>query len=116
MRQSSQRQVGGMACHHCRPVSGLHLQPQSPQGLAKKKKERERESTVIKHHTLLLSRPWEHTHRANALGGTKMLDHCPFPRPYNYKQLVQHLLCGLSGTGCFLRDLQVTGANHCSYH
>ena len=82
----------------------------------KKKKERERESTVIKHHTLLLSRPWEHTHRANALGGTKMLDHCPFPRPYNYKQLVQHLLCGLSGTGCFLRDLQVTGANHCSYH
>ena len=38
-------------------VGGLHLRPQSPQGLAKKKKE----VTVNKHHMLFLSLPWEHT-------------------------------------------------------
>ena len=51
-----------MACHHLGPVSGLHLQTQSPQGLAEKKKE----GTATMHHTLLLSLPWEHTHPAAA--------------------------------------------------
>ena len=51
----------------------------------------------------------------NALGGAQKLGHCPFPRSYNEEQLVQHLLHGLSGTGCFLHGLQVVGANHCSY-
>ena len=50
-----------------------------------------------------------------ALGGTKTLCHCPFPGPYNEEQLVQHILCGLSGTGCFLHSLQVVEANCHSY-
>ena len=36
----SLRPEGGTAFHHWGPVSGLHLQPLSPQGLAKKKKKR----------------------------------------------------------------------------
>ena len=83
-------------------------------GVGQKKKE----GTATKYHMLLLSCSWEHTALQlplpNALGGTQMLDHCPFPRPYNKEQLVQHLLHGLSGTGCFLHGLQVAGANHCS--
>ena len=50
----------------------------------------------------------------NALGSTRMPDHCPFPRPYE-EQLVQNILLGLSGTGCFLCGLQVAGTNHHSY-
>ena len=38
-----------------------------------------------------------------------MLDHGLFPRPYNWEQLVHHVLHGLSGTGCFLHGLQVAG-------
>ena len=49
--QSSLRPEGGMACHHWGLVSGLHLWPQSPQGLAKNK------GTATKHHMLLLSLP-----------------------------------------------------------
>ena len=40
-------------------MNRLHLQPQSPQRLAKK-------GTATKHHPLLLSLPWEHTHPAAA--------------------------------------------------
>jgi len=46
-----------MVCHQWGSVSGLHVQPQSPQELAKKKKR----GHCIKHHVLLLSLPWEHT-------------------------------------------------------
>ena len=53
---------GGIACHNWGPVTGLHLQPQSPQGLAKKKKE----GSATKHHTWLFSLPWEHTYHAAA--------------------------------------------------
>lgn len=49
-----------MAYHPWGPVNGLHQRPQSPQGLARKKKE----GTATKHYTLLLSLPWKHTHYA----------------------------------------------------
>ena len=56
-------------------------------GLAKKKKKKRRNfNQAPKHHTLLLSILWEHTHQVplpNSLGSTQTLDHCPFPRPYN---------------------------------
>ena len=87
-------------------------------GVGKKKKKKE--GTATKHHKLLLSSPRNtatlQVPLPNARGGTQTLDHCPFPKPYNQEQLVQHLLCGLSGTGCFLHSLQVVWANHCSYH
>ena len=38
LQWSSQRPEGSVACHHWGPVSGPHLRPQSPQGLAKKRK------------------------------------------------------------------------------
>ena len=69
--QESQRPEGGVACHCWGPVSGLHLQPQSPQGLGKKKKE----GTATKHHMLLLSLPREHTHPAAATA--KYSGQCP---------------------------------------
>ena len=51
--------------------------------VGKKKKE----GTATKHHTLLLSPPWELTRPAAASakcsGQNQMLDYCPFPRPYN---------------------------------
>ena len=66
-----------------REVWLANLQPQSPQGLAKK----EKEGPATKHHTLLVSLPWEHTTLqlplSNALGSTQTLGHCPFPRLYN---------------------------------
>ena len=46
------------------------VRPQSPQGLAKKKKKR-----ATKHHTLLLSLPWEHTRPAAATA--KRSGQCP---------------------------------------
>lgn len=35
----------------------------------------------------------------NALGSSQTLYHCPFPRLYNWGQMEQHLLRGLSGQG-----------------
>lgn len=49
----------------------------------------------------------------NTLGDPQTLGNCPFPRSYNQEQQAQHLLRGLSGTGCLLHGLQVTGANCC---
>ena len=47
----------------------------------------------------------------NSLEDPQTLAHCPFPRQYSQEQMVQHILCGLSGTGCFLHGLKVAGAN-----
>lgn len=55
-----------MACHHWGPVSGLHQQPPKPQELPKKKKKKKKEGIATRHHTLLLSLPWEHTCPAGA--------------------------------------------------
>ena len=51
-----------MACHHWGSVSGLHLDPSHLGGWQKRKKE----GTATKHHTLLLSLPWEDTRPAAA--------------------------------------------------
>ena len=51
----------------------------------------------------------------NALVSAQTLDHCPFPKTYNWKELVHHLLWGLSRTRYFYHGLQVAGASHCSY-
>ena len=51
-----QRPEGYVAGHHWRLVSGLHQRPQSPQEVPKK------EGIATKHHMLLLSLLWEHTH------------------------------------------------------
>ena len=79
--------------------------------MAKKKKKR---GSATEHYPLLGSNspgitPFLLLPLPNALGNTQMLDHCPFPRPNNQEQLVQHLLHVLSGTGCFLRGLQGWG-------
>ena len=79
-----------------------------------------KENSATNHYLLLLSHPWEHTHPAAAAAKysrqcLNMLDHCPFSGPCNLEQLVQYLLRGLSGMVCFLRGLQVAGANHYSY-
>ena len=94
-------------------MNRLHLQPQSSQRSANK------EGTATEHHPLLLLLPWEHTRPAATAkhSGQRphMLDHIPFPEPYNKEQPVQHLLRELSGKGCFLHGLQVAGPNHHSY-
>ena len=92
-----------------------HLQSQSPQGLAKKKKRALQPSTTRCSSYVPRNTPALQLPLPNTLGGTQMLDHCPFPRPYNQEQLVKHLLCGQSGMGCLLCGLQVAGENHCSY-
>ena len=50
-------------------------------GVSKNKKE----GTATKHHTLLLSPPWNtpalKLPLPNTLGSVQMVDHCPFPRP-----------------------------------
>ena len=52
---------GGVACHHWGPVNRLHQQPSCLRGWQKRK-----EGITTKHHILLLSIPWEHTHPADA--------------------------------------------------
>ena len=74
---------GGIACHNWGPVTGLHLQPQSPQGLAKKKKRGEKKNTTQGSSHSPGNTPTMQLPLANALGRAQMLDHCPFPRPYN---------------------------------
>ena len=69
---------------------------------------------MTKHKLLLLSHPWEHTHPAAAT--SKHSGQFPPSLSRILQQLVQHLLCGLSGSGCFLHGLQVAGAKHHSYH
>ena len=61
--QSCQRPEGGETCHHWGPVSGLHLRPQSPQGLSKKKKRGHCNQAPYTVASLL----WEHTHLAAAI-------------------------------------------------
>ena len=82
-------------------------------------KKEKNEGSATKDHTLLLSLPGNtpalQLPLPNTLGGTKTLGHCPFPRPYNWEQLVQHLLWELSRKRCFLHGLQEVGANHHSY-
>ena len=48
----------------------------------------------------------------NALGSMHVFDDCPFQKPYNEEQPLQHLLWETSGMGCFLHGLHVVGANH----
>ena len=77
------------------------------------------EDVVTEHHLLLLSFHWEHTTLLlpwpNSLGSAHMLNLCHFPGSCNQEQPMQHLLCGLSETWCFLHGLQVVGAKHHSY-
>ena len=111
VRERLRRLEGGVACHHRVPGGGLHLWPQSPQGLEKKKKKKKalQPSTICYGSHSPGNTPALQLPLPNALGDVQTLGHCPFPRPYNQEQLVQHLLCGLSGTECFLHGLQEAG-------
>jgi len=74
------RPEGGVACHHGGPVGELHLRPQPPPGLAKKKKK----GGTATEHTLCCSHSPGNTPTLplllpNTPGSAHMLDHCHFP-------------------------------------
>ena len=93
-----------MCCHHWGPMSGLHLPPQSPQGLVKKDKK----GIGTKHHTLLLSFPWGHIcpAAATAKHSAQHPDTWSLSLPKTL-QLVAAPPAWAKGTGCLLHSLQV---------
>ena len=109
-----------MTCHHWGPVSELHLQPQSPQVSAKKTKTKTKQKTKQQQKKRALQPSTTHC-CSHPPGNTPTLQ-LPLPntsvprslimsfsKTYNWEQLVQHLLHGLGGTGCFLCGLRWWG-------
>ena len=69
------------------PLEACEWAPPVTPGTSGVGKNEKKEGTATKHHTLLLSLPWEHIHPVaampNALGSAQILGHYPFPRSYN---------------------------------